>query len=82
MINLEPLGNRLLVRLRPLPETTGRIVRVQRDESARAADVLAIGPETRDVEVGTGVLISTLAGQLIGDRILLPESSVLAFLDD
>lgn len=82
MTVLEPLGSRLLVKLRPLPESTGRILRVARDESARAADVLAIGPETRDVEVGMGVLVSTLAGQLVGDQILMPESSVLGFLDD
>lgn len=81
MISLEPLGSRLLVRLRPQVQT-GLIVRVSQNESARPADVLAVGPETRDVEVGMGVLVSTLAGQLIGDDVIMPESSVLAFLDD
>jgi co-chaperonin GroES (HSP10) len=79
---LNPTGNRLLVRLRPLPEKTGLIIRVNSDEAARPADVLAIGPNVRDVKMGRGVVVSTLAGQLVGEDIILPESSVLGFLDD
>jgi co-chaperonin GroES (HSP10) len=77
---LEPLGNRILVRLRALPEKTGLIIRVDRNESAREADVISVGPEVRDVEAGQVVLVSTLAGQAVGDSIILPESSVLAFV--
>lgn len=78
---LEPLGARILVRLRPTPQK-GLIIRVQQQESARPADVVSVGPECRDVEPGQHVLISSLAGQEVGDQVLLPESSVLAFFDD
>lgn len=78
---LAPLGSRLLVRLRPTPQK-GLILRVANDDAARPADVIAIGPEVRDFEVGQGVLVSALAGQKVGDDVLLPESSVLAYLDD
>lgn len=78
---LAPLGARLLVRLRPQAQK-GMIVRINQQDSARAADVVSVGPDVRDVEVGRGVLISALAGQEVGDQVLLPESSVLAFLDD
>lgn len=78
---LNPTGARLLVRLRPTAQK-GLIIRVSPGESASPADVVAIGPDVRDVSVGMGVLVSTLAGQLVGDQVLMPESSVLAFLDD
>lgn len=77
-VQIEPLRDLLLLRLRPLPETTGLIIRVQRDELARWADVLATGPDVRDVQTGQGALVNPLAGTLIGDDILLPESFVLA----
>lgn len=80
-IRLEPLHSHLLIRLRPLPEQTGSIIRVDRNEWAREADVLAIGPECRDVSPGDVILVSTLAGQVIGGEILVPESSVLAFME-
>lgn len=78
---LNPLGSRLLVKLRAQPQK-GLILRVTNDDAARAGDVIAIGPEVRDLEVGQGVLVSSLAGQQVGDDVLLPESSVLAYLDD
>lgn len=77
---LEPLRDLVLVRLRPLPEKTGSIIRVQRNEIARKADVLAVGPEVRDVKVGWGVVVNPLAGQEVGEGLLLPESSVMAYL--
>jgi hypothetical protein len=78
---LQPLGSRLIVRLRPQVQK-GLIVRVQNDDAARPADVISVGPEVRDFEPGQGVLVSALAGQQVGDDVLLPESSILAYLDD
>jgi co-chaperonin GroES (HSP10) len=78
-MNISPVGNWLLVRLKALPESSGLIVRVSRNESARWAEVLSVGPEVRDVKPEQTVLVSSLAGQTVGDDILLPESSVLAF---
>lgn len=78
-VAIDPLRNQVLVRLRPLPETTGKIHRVTRFEPARWADVLAVGPECLDVRVGMGVLVNPLVGTLVGEDVLLPEPSVLAY---
>lgn len=78
-IALSPMRNLILVNLRPLPEKTGSIVRVSRYEPARWADVIAVGPECRDVRQGMVVLVPPLVGQLVQDNQLLPESSVLAY---
>lgn len=77
-IRLEPLRDRILIRLRPQSEMTGSIVRVRHDQIARWADVLEVGPEVRDVQKGMGVLVNPLSGQAVGDDIILPESGVLA----
>ena len=77
-----PLRDNVLVRLRPIAEKTGSLYRVSRFESARRADVLAVGPEVRDIAVGMIVLVSPLIGQQIGDDLIQPESSVYAVLED
>jgi co-chaperonin GroES (HSP10) len=81
-VTLQPTANRVLVSLRPLPEMTGSIHRVSRSEYARAADVIAVGPEVRDVKVGDVVLVSALAGQLVGDNVLMPEAAIMGHIDD
>jgi co-chaperonin GroES (HSP10) len=81
-VTLQPTANRVLVSLRPLPEKTGLIHRVQRQEYAREADVIAVGPECRDVKVGDVVLVSALAGQLVGDNVLMPEAAVMGFVEE
>ena len=81
-VTLDPLRTNVLVRLRPVAAQTGRIVRVAHFEPARKADVLAVGPECRDIQVGMGVLVNPLVGQAVGDdELLQPESSVLATLE-
>lgn len=80
-VTLSPLMAHVLVRLKPLPEKTGSIIRVSRNEYAREADVLAVGPECRDVQVGYVVLVTTLVGQAVNDALLVPESSILAFVE-
>ncbi len=82
MIRLEPLGARVLVRLLPLPTQTGLILRVTRNESAREAKVLAVGPDVRDAKEGQTVLINPLAGAQVGEEIILSESSILCYLRD
>lgn len=81
-ITLHPLGAQVLVRLIPLPERTGSIIRVSRNEYARQAEVLAVGPECRDVTEGSVVLVGSLAGQQVGDDLLIPETAVLAYVED
>lgn len=81
-IVLNPLKSNILVRLRPVAEKTGSIIRVSHYESARRADVLAVGPECRDVKVGDVVLTSPIIGQNVGKDLLQPESAVLAFVEE
>lgn len=81
-ITLQPLGAQVLVRLIPLPEKTGSIIRVSRNEYARQANVLAVGPECRDVSTGDVVLVGSLAGQQVGEDLLVPETAVLAYVED
>lgn len=81
-VTLSPLMAQVLVRVRPLPEKTGSIIRVSRNEYAREADVLAVGPECRDVQVGHVILVTTLVGQVVGEDLLVPESSILAFVEE
>jgi co-chaperonin GroES (HSP10) len=80
-VTFHPLMSHVLVRLKPLPEKTGSIIRVDRQEYAREAHVLAVGPECRDVSVGDVVVVTTLAGQVVNDALLVPESSILAFVE-
>lgn len=80
-VSIQPLLNHVLLRLRPLPERTGAIYRVSRSAYAQEADVLAVGPECRDVSPGDVVLVTTLVGQVVGQDHLVPESSILAFVD-
>jgi co-chaperonin GroES (HSP10) len=77
---LEPLGSRVLVRLKPQSGYSGLIIRVARNESAREAEVIAIGPQVRDAKAGQTVLINSLAGSVVGDEILLPESAIMAYI--
>ena len=74
--------NNVLLRLRPIAEKTGSIIRVSHYEAARRADVLAVGPECRDLTVGLGVLCNPLIGQNVGEDLLQPVSSVLAILEE
>lgn len=81
-VALQPLQDRVLVSLRPLPKKTGLIHRVDRQEYAMTADVLAIGPEVRDVKQGDVVLVSSLAGQQVGENLLISESSIIGFVEE
>jgi co-chaperonin GroES (HSP10) len=81
-VAVEPLGARVLVALRPLAEKIGHIIVPNRNEYARSSVVLATGPDVKDAARGMSVRVSVLAGQLIGDALLLPESSILGYEND
>lgn len=81
MITIVPLGSRVLVEHKPLPEITGSIIRVNRKEYAVSANVIAVGPEVRDVKVGDVVHVPVIAGQQIESYHLIQESAILAVLD-
>ena len=76
-VQLHPLRDRILIRVRPLPNQIGSIILPSRKDYAVPADVLAIGPEVRDVQVGWVVLVPVVAGQQVGEDVLIAESAVL-----
>lgn len=81
-VTVSPLRNLLRLRLRPLPETTGLIVRVRHDEAARWADVLGAGPECRDYATGRVVMVNSLIGTVVGEDVLVAETDVLGHEDE
>lgn len=78
---LVPLGSRVLVRLRPMKSKSALIYLPNERQSAREADVIAIGPEVRDISVGQVVVVNALSGQSVGDELILPESAVLGYAE-
>jgi co-chaperonin GroES (HSP10) len=81
---LQPLGRQVLVQLDPPAELTrsGLVIPQPASTTARAT-VLQIGQECRDVQIGGQVIVSKLQGiALPGDRLLLPEAAILAYLTD
>ena len=74
---LIPLGARLLIRPRPYAEKVGSLFVPNRREYAIEAEVLSIGDEVRDIQVGDIVLVPAAVGQDVGGDRLVPESSVL-----
>ena len=78
-VTLTPLGSRLLVRPLAGPEKVGSIyIPSQHREYAIKGEVLEVGPEVRDIEVGMVVLFPAAAGQEVGSDRLIQESSILA----
>lgn len=84
-MKLTPLADQIVARLLTEPEHAGHIevVRLQAPASTRA-EVVAVGPDVREVRVGQRVLVSRLQGievNLAEPLVLLPEGAVLAFLE-
>ena len=79
-MRLQPLQDYILVRLLPEPARSTVLVVLSSPSRAQPAEVVAVGPEVRDVKPGEKVLVSKLAGQEVGDRVILREESVLAWL--
>ena len=79
-MNIEPQRNFVLVELRSdaASNPSGiEIVRLAQTPS-QFARVLAVGPAVREVAVGVSVVVSRLQGIVVEDKLLLPESAILA----
>lgn len=74
-----PLRANILLRPLPQPAQTGKIVRVQRDSLVQACEVVAVGPEVREVVVGDVVYVNLLTVTQVGGEAVVPESAVLAY---
>ena len=78
---ITPLHDNCVVRVKPLPEKTGSIIRVQRDELAREAEIIAVGPECREAKAGQSVYVNVLVGHEVGDVLLIPEHAIYGYVD-
>lgn len=78
MVTVEPLRNMLTVRPLPPPAYGGRLVVLDTQEAASRGEVLAVGPEVKDIKVGDGVVFSRLQGFEVQGVILLSEGAILA----
>ena len=72
-----PLRNQVLCKLLELAPGNGKIVRVRDTQAIREAEVLAVGPECRDVQVGQVVIVNRLVLTQIGEQYLTAESHIL-----
>ncbi|MBO5733535.1 MAG: co-chaperone GroES [Clostridia bacterium] len=87
-MNIKPLGERVVIKMVEMEETTksGIILTAAAKEKPQVAEVVAVGPGTKDVtmelSVGDKVVISKYAGteiKLDGEEyIILNQSDVLA----
>ena len=72
-----PLRNMVLVRPRSEKSASDRLIVIQETKPAKPCDVLAVGPEVQDVQVGQVAIVNTITGTVIGDNLLVPETSIL-----
>lgn len=81
-MTITPLRDLVLVELDDAPAQSGaiQVVHLSKQPSVYA-HILAVGPECREARVGTQCIVSRLQGIAIEERVLLPESAVLAYLD-
>lgn len=84
---ITPQREKVVVRLLPETLAHGAIYRATTDTVIRRVEVLAVGPDAANGEVGTVYLANIVAGQQIGDdTLLLPDkrgaSALLAVWDD
>jgi len=87
-MNIKPLGERVVIKMVEMEETTksGIILTAAAKEKPQVAEVVAVGPGTKDVTmelaVGDKVVISKYAGTEIKleneEYIILNQSDVLA----
>ena len=87
-MNIKPLGERVVIKMVEMEETTksGIILTAAAKEKPQVAEVVAVGPGTKDVtmelSVGDKVVISKYAGTEIKleneEYIILNQSDVLA----
>lgn len=80
-MTIQPLRNMVVMQLRP-PQANGGRIQVISDRKAavREAEVLAIGPECRDVQIGDTVLINLLVTSQVGESYLIAEPHILGTL--
>jgi co-chaperonin GroES (HSP10) len=80
-MRIEPLRDMVVVSLRPERTNGGPLVVVRQARAAvREAEVVAVGPECRDVTVGQVVLVNLLTATQVEESYLVAEPTVLGTL--
>ena len=76
-----PLHNMVLVRFQDEEMETESGLAVVRDpRKIRPARVLACGPEVKDIKPEMVALVNHVAGTVVGENLLVPESAILGTL--
>jgi len=73
-----PSRDGLIIRLEPEPELS-KVIHVQRahEDLARFGEIVALGPEVRDLKIGQRVLASITAGVELPQGVLVSQKAVL-----
>lgn len=77
---LRPIGQRVLVNLVQAESVSPLLLPFDRP-AVRQAEVVSCGRFVRDLKPGMRVLVPALAGQKVGESILLREELVLGICD-
>ena len=76
-----PLRNMVLVRFQDEDSTLpSGLVHIRDPRSVRMACILACGPDVHDLQPDMVVLVNSVAGSVIGEQLLVPDSAVLGTL--
>lgn len=77
---MEPLRDKVLVRLLPLNERSSILEVPDKPTPIRRAVCEAVGPDAipKGIAVGVLYLVNVLNGQEVGDQLLLPYQSIVA----
>ena len=79
ILSILPLRDMVLVELQPEHPQVGLVV-IREPKAVRAARVIAVGPEVRDLEVDMVALVNQVSATAINGYWLVPERSVLGTL--
>ena len=80
MLEIQPIGQQVLVQILPSDALSAHLIVIQSDNLTQKATVLAVGQGVSDLTVGDTVLCRPLTGITVGDHMLLPQSGILAIL--
>lgn len=79
-MKISPLRNMVLLAPTDGHQASTILTVVSPDRAICRFRVVACGPEVRDVSEGQTVLANRLAGTVIGDQFLIPETAILGTL--
>lgn len=83
-ITFKPFRSQILATRAEPPKPKSSLILVQGEGPATYYDVVAVGPEVRDIRAGQRILASSMVGQDLdlpsGPHVLLAESAVMGIV--